>query len=93
MGVSYTSAVGRDVRRAANSARSLGAGHVLLPLTSLVAVLTIGLAYGGRMHTFNQSPGSTGRPTSARSPMRRISRRRSNPGSATPATVALLPAA
>ena len=51
MGVSYTSAVERDVRRSAHSARTLGAGHVLLPLTSLVALLTIGLAYGGRIHT------------------------------------------
>lgn len=55
MGVSYTSALERDVRRTANNARRLGTRHALLPLTSLVAALAIGLAYSGRIHTFNRS--------------------------------------
>ena len=50
MGVSYTSALERDVRRTASKARRLTAGHILLPLTSLVAVLTIGFAYSGRIY-------------------------------------------
>ena len=49
VGLSYTSALQRDLSRDASLARRIGAGHVLLPLTSLVAVLAIGLAYGGRM--------------------------------------------
>jgi cell division protein FtsW (lipid II flippase) len=55
VGVSYTSALERDLRRTAHRARRLGAGHVLLPLTSLVAVLMIGLAYSGRTLTINRS--------------------------------------
>ncbi|MEO8256325.1 MAG: FtsW/RodA/SpoVE family cell cycle protein [Acidobacteriota bacterium] len=45
----------RDVRRSGARARRFGAGHVLLPLTSLVAVLTIGLAYGGRIQSVTRS--------------------------------------
>ena len=59
MGVSYTSALERDVRRTANSARRLGTRHALLPLTSLVAALAIGLAYSGRIHTLNRSSQAT----------------------------------
>jgi cell division protein FtsW (lipid II flippase) len=63
VGVSYTSALARDARRTADHARRLGAGHVLLPLTSLVAALTIGLAYSGRMHAFTGSSTGSARVT------------------------------
>ena len=50
MGVSYVSAVDRDVRREVQSARRVDEQHLVLAATSLVAVITIGLAYSGRMH-------------------------------------------
>jgi cell division protein FtsW (lipid II flippase) len=49
VGVSYVSAVDRDVRRAAGSARRIDEQHLVLVATALVAVITIGLAYSGRM--------------------------------------------
>ena len=51
MAVSYTSAVERDVNRVRVSTGPLGAGDLLLPLTSLLALLTIGLAYAGSAQT------------------------------------------
>ena len=50
MAVSFTSAVERDVNRVRVSA-PLVAGDLLLPLTSLLALLTIGLAYAGSAQT------------------------------------------
>ena len=50
MAVSFTSAVERDVNRGRVSAL-LVAGDLLLPLTSLLALLTIGLAYAGSAQT------------------------------------------
>jgi cell division protein FtsW (lipid II flippase) len=49
--VSYTSALERDVRRSTADVRRFETGHLLLPITSLVALLAIGLAYAGRMRT------------------------------------------
>ena len=48
MTVSYVPALERDVRHARVLVRQLDARHALLPLTSLVAILAIGLAYSGR---------------------------------------------
>ncbi|MGE5814899.1 MAG: hypothetical protein ACM36C_10465, partial [Acidobacteriota bacterium] len=49
MGVTYTSALDRDNRLRVKSARKLGEEHVLLALTSTVAVIAIALAVGGRL--------------------------------------------
>ena len=49
MGVTYTPAVVRDLRQRARSARRIGDEHLALALTSLVAVLAVGLAVGGRL--------------------------------------------
>lgn len=51
MAVSYTSALERDLRDTRVRARTLDARHIVLPITSVVALLAIGLAYAGRMHT------------------------------------------
>ena len=48
MTVSYVPALERDVRHARLLVRQLDARHALLPLTSVVAILAIGLAYSGR---------------------------------------------
>ena len=49
MGLSYTTTVERGLRNAAPIASvRFARRHVLLPLTSLVAMLAIGLAYAGR---------------------------------------------
>ena len=49
MGLTYTSTVDRQLRVPSLATRRIGPRDVLLPLTSLVAVLAIGLAYGGRV--------------------------------------------
>ena len=46
--VSYVPALERDVKHARLLVRRLDARHALLPLTSAVAMLAIGLAYSGR---------------------------------------------
>jgi cell division protein FtsW (lipid II flippase) len=51
MALSYTSALDRDQRGVATAARTLAAEHLILPATSLVAILAIGLAYAGRVET------------------------------------------
>ena len=51
MGVTYVRADQRDLGRAAASASRVGEHHLLFAATSLVAVLTIGLACGGRLQT------------------------------------------
>jgi cell division protein FtsW (lipid II flippase) len=48
MTVSYVPALERDVRHTRLLVRQLDARHALLPLTSVVAILAIGLAYSGR---------------------------------------------
>ena len=55
MSVSYVPAIDRDVNHARFLVRRLDARHGLLPLTSMVAILAIGLAYSGR----TQSSGSS----------------------------------
>ena len=49
MALTYVSAAERDAQRASEIARQLDIRHVLLAVTSLVAVLAIGLAYSGRL--------------------------------------------
>jgi cell division protein FtsW (lipid II flippase) len=49
VGLTYTTALDRDLRRSAVSARRLRPDHLLLGLASLVAVLAIALAYFGRV--------------------------------------------
>ena len=51
MGLSYTSAIDRDLQRVRARTQTVGARHLIMPLTSLIAVLAIGLAYAGRVHT------------------------------------------
>jgi cell division protein FtsI/penicillin-binding protein 2/cell division protein FtsW (lipid II flippase) len=51
MGATYTTALERDVRRSSAETHLFDARHVLLPLTSLVAILAIALAYNGRVRT------------------------------------------
>src|SRR5215207_4146446 len=48
MSVTYVPALERDVRRERSLVAWIDARHALLPLTSIVALLAIGLAYGGR---------------------------------------------
>ena len=48
MGVTYTSTLDRQLVSPAVTARRLPLRQVLLPLTTMVAMLAIGLAYGGR---------------------------------------------
>jgi cell division protein FtsI/penicillin-binding protein 2/cell division protein FtsW (lipid II flippase) len=55
VGVTFTSAALRDVRRRAESVRLPGAQHLLLVATSIVAMMAIALSYGGRIYTSNQS--------------------------------------
>ena len=63
MALSYTSAVERDVKRVRVAAGPLAASDVLLPLTSLLALLTIGLAYAGTAQTAAQRwPSSSSAP-------------------------------
>jgi len=47
--VTYVSTIERDTRRTTEIARDLDARHALLAITSLMAVLAIALAYGGRV--------------------------------------------
>jgi cell division protein FtsW (lipid II flippase) len=49
VGVTYTSALERDLRRSAAGARRLRADHLLLGLTSATAMLAIALGYFGRV--------------------------------------------
>ena len=49
MGVTYVAATVRDARRIADNGRRLGERHLVLVITSIVAVLAIGLSYGGRL--------------------------------------------
>ena len=49
MGLTYTSTVDRQLRVPTLASRGIGPRDALLPLTSLVAILAIGLAYGGRV--------------------------------------------
>jgi cell division protein FtsW (lipid II flippase) len=55
MGATYTTALERDVRSSTDR-RPFDGRHVLLPLTSLVAILAIGLAYTGRVRTARAWP-------------------------------------
>jgi hypothetical protein len=47
--VTYVPAAVRDTRRAVDTARQFDVRHALLAVTSILAVLTIGLSYGGRI--------------------------------------------
>ena len=60
MGVTYTSTLDRQLVSPAVTARRLPLRQVLLPLTTMVAMLAIGLAYGGRTRLTARefSPGS-----------------------------------
>ena len=49
MALTYVPAIERDAQRAFELARRLDVRHVLLAVTSLVALLAIGLAYSGRI--------------------------------------------
>ena len=49
MGVTHVSAAARDARRATEAGRRPGERHLVLVMTSVVAVLAIGLSYGGRL--------------------------------------------
>jgi cell division protein FtsW (lipid II flippase) len=52
MGVTFTTSVDRQLRSTPTlAAGGLATRHLLLPLTSLVAMLAIALAYGGRVRT------------------------------------------
>ena len=53
MGMTYVRAEQRDLGRAAANARRLSEEHLLLAATSLVGVIAIGLACGGRLQTSN----------------------------------------
>ena len=54
MGVTFTSATERDSRRRADSARYPIAHQLLLALTSVVAMMAIGLSYSGRVRSNNE---------------------------------------
>ena len=60
MGVTYTSATDRDARRHVDRARRLGEDHLLLALTSVIAMLAIALAYSGRVAA--RGPSASSRP-------------------------------
>jgi cell division protein FtsW (lipid II flippase) len=51
MALSYTTAIDRDVRSVAAASRLPTFAHLLLPMTSVVALLAIGLSYAGTAHT------------------------------------------
>src|SRR5215510_11069526 len=58
MSWSYTSASDRDSQRAAHRSARLHTGHLLLALTSVVAMLVLGLAYAGRLSSFGWGSGT-----------------------------------
>ena len=62
MGVTYVRAGERDVGRAAASARRLSEEHLLLAATSLVGVIAIGLACGGRLQSSTAESPPRGNP-------------------------------
>jgi cell division protein FtsW (lipid II flippase) len=49
MGVTHVSAAARDARRITETDRRLGERHLVLFLTSVIAVVAIGLSYSGRL--------------------------------------------
>lgn len=51
MALSFTSALDRDVHSVRVTSRTLSTRHLIMPMTSLVAMLAIGLAYAGRLHS------------------------------------------
>jgi cell division protein FtsW (lipid II flippase) len=55
MGLSHTAAIERDVRRARIAATTLGVRDAIMPLTSLVAILAIALAYSGRLRATDEA--------------------------------------
>lgn len=57
MNVTYTPLAARGLSKAATRIRHLEVEHVLLAATSVLAVLAIGLAYNGRLHTVTTSAG------------------------------------
>jgi hypothetical protein len=59
VGVTYTSAIDRDIRHTSDIARRLNHGHLLLALTSLVAMTAVALSFGGRLHTIAITRSST----------------------------------
>ena len=63
MGITYTTTVDRQLRSTPTVGLGrMSAGQILLPLTSLVAVLAIALAYGGRVRGLTASDNSPNTP-------------------------------